>query len=432
MTQLLARAPAWLTSPTVAAAVLVTLAAVVAVQAAVLLARRARPGRAGSADRRARAADDFLILCTAAIATAVSAGGMWRVFGERLHMSGPARAATFCFIELAILASARRARGNLRQFGSVGVDGAAVWVLAALTATLSASDAHNPTEVLLRLTAPAVAAWLWERGLASERRQAGRPRTAVAWRLTRQRVLVALRLADPAERAVGDVERARRVAGIVRAAWRLHTLRDGDAGRWRTAPAAARLRRRTLAAGRHLALGTDTAVRDQVRAHLAALYQIEAGTTAAALADLTPWAATPPPDALADLESRWESGMGILESRLGTAVGEAAGTVAARLGTAVSAAAGNVADVLGGKLEDGLESVRAAARELHRPAAVTPPSPRASRVRTPEYSEAVRRLRAAGIARQTAYTRADAAEAAGTLTDLLAEYPTVRVVGEGT
>ena len=96
---------------------------------------------------------------------------MWRVFGDALHMSGPARVAVFGFVELAVAVSAIRARRALRETGSTGVDGAAVWVLAGLSAALSALDADSGAAVLLRLAAPLVAAWLWERGLAPDRRQ---------------------------------------------------------------------------------------------------------------------------------------------------------------------------------------------------------------------------------------------------------------------
>ena len=59
----------------------------------------------------------------------------------RAGMSGPARVAVFGFVELAVAVSAIRARRALRETGSTGVDGAAVWVLAGLSAALSALDA---------------------------------------------------------------------------------------------------------------------------------------------------------------------------------------------------------------------------------------------------------------------------------------------------
>ncbi len=276
--------------------VMVAIAMSVSVSTAVLFAAAVRRSRRPGDDVPGRAGETWLTLASAGIATGVAATGMWHVFGDALQMSGPGRVALFAFLEIALFTEAIRARRSLRQFGSVGVDGAAVWALAALSAVLSALDSRSAAEVALRLSAPLVAAWLWERGLAAERRQArgsGR-RQPVAWRVTPQRVLVWLRLAEPIEREVGEVDRARRVVRLVRAAWRYHTLSGLGARRWRIRWAAARLRRQALAAGSHIRLGSDETVRDQVRVHLAALYQVQAGTAPTALDDLAPWSTQHP------------------------------------------------------------------------------------------------------------------------------------------
>lgn len=255
-------------------------------------ARRTRPARTARPDR-GRRLETVLTVGAAGIATGVSSSGMWRVFGDALHMSGPARVAVFGFVELAVAVSAIRARRAVRETGSTGVDGAAVWVLAGLSAALSALDADSGAAVLLRLAAPLVAAWLWERGLAPDRRQlqVRRRRGPVAWRVTRERVLVWLRLAEPAERAVAEVHRARKIARLTRAAWRYHSLTAAGASSWRVRRAAAVLRRHTLAGVEHLALGEDAGARDAVRRSLATLYQVIDGTAPGGLADLTPWAA---------------------------------------------------------------------------------------------------------------------------------------------
>ena len=255
-------------------------------------ARRNPPVRAARPDR-GRRLETALTVGAAGIATGVSSSGMWRVFGDALHMSGPARVAVFGFVELAVAVSAIRARRALRETGSTGVDGAAVWVLAGLSAALSALDADSGAAVLLRLAAPLVAAWLWERGLAPDRRQlqVRRRRGPVAWRVTRERVLVWLRLAEPSERAVAEVDRARKIARLTRAAWRYHSLTAASAPGWRIRRAAAALRRHTLAGVEHLALGEDAAARDAVRRSLATLYQVIDGTAPGGLADLTPWTA---------------------------------------------------------------------------------------------------------------------------------------------
>jgi len=49
-----------------------------------------------------------------------------------------------------------------------------------------------------------------------------------------------------------------------------------------------------VAAGNHIRLGSDETVRDQVRVHLAALYQVQAGTAPTALEDLAPWSTQHP------------------------------------------------------------------------------------------------------------------------------------------
>jgi hypothetical protein len=275
--------------------VVVVIAMAVSVLAAVLVAAILGRSRLPGDGVSGHAGETWLTLASAGIATGVAATGMWHVFGDALQMSGPGRVALFAFLEIALFTEAIRARRSLRQFGSVGVDGAAVWALAALSAVLSALDSRSAAEVALRLSAPLVAAWLWERGLAAERRHArGSRRQPVAWRVTSQRVLVWLRLAEPVEREVGEVDRARRVARLVRAAWRYHTLNGLGARPWRVQWAAVRLRRQALAAGKHIRLGSDETVRDQVRVQLAALYQVQAGTAPAALDDLAPWSTRHP------------------------------------------------------------------------------------------------------------------------------------------
>jgi hypothetical protein len=99
---------------------------------------------------RGRRPGDALTLAAAGIATCVAAQRMWRFFGDVLRFSGPLRVLLFAFIELAVLASAVRARATMREFGSAGVDGAAVWALTGLSAVLSAMDSRSVPEALFR------------------------------------------------------------------------------------------------------------------------------------------------------------------------------------------------------------------------------------------------------------------------------------------
>ena len=271
------------------------------------LGRRTRPhtttttlGAAPTAaGRRERWVELVLTVTAAGIATAVSLNGMWRVFGDVLHLDGPGRVATAGFLELALVVSASAGPPqSLREHGSVGVDGAAVWVIAIVSAVVSAADAAGLAKAV-RLAAPVLAAWLWERGLAADRRavRARRP-VVIAWRWTRERLAVRLGLADPIERATTDVDRARRLAALTRARLRLAVLETVRLP-WplavvtvrpvRAAVATWRLQRHALAAVEHLHLGTDPGVPVTIRATVAAVVGLRAATAPAALTAASPW-----------------------------------------------------------------------------------------------------------------------------------------------
>ena len=247
---------------------------------------------------RSRWVETGLTLAAAGIATAVAVSGMWRVFGDVLGFTGPGRIALAGFLEIALMVSAIRARRALRDHGSVGVDGAAVWAMALLSAVLAAADAQGLAKAV-RFAAPLVAAWLWERGLAAERRAARGPRAAVAWRWTRARLAVRLGLADPAARTVDDIDRTRRLATLTRARIRLAVLEASPLPRplavitaqpLRIAFAAWRLQRHALAAVEHLHLGLDPVVTGTIRTTVAAVVGVRAATTPAALESASPWA----------------------------------------------------------------------------------------------------------------------------------------------
>lgn len=292
----------------------------VLVASGTLIARR--PGRvrdtssgmSGTRPRDGRTVEMLLTLAAAGIATGVAVNGMWRVFGDALGFTGPGRFALAGFLEIALMVSAIRARRNLRESGTVGLDGAAVWAMAALSAVLSASDAHGLGRGV-RFAAPLVAAWLWERGMASDRR-AARPvlqREAVAWRWTRARMAVRFGLADPAQRETTDVDRARRLARLTRARLRLAILETSTvpvAVAWltvrpvRRAVAAWRLQRHALAAVEHLHLGTDPTVTATITTTVAAVVGMRDATTPGRLALSDPWAGQdgPRPPAVAQAE----------------------------------------------------------------------------------------------------------------------------------
>lgn len=244
-----------------------------------------------------RRPEDVLTVVAAVIATTVAGTGMWRFFSVTLHFSGPLRVLLFAFIEVAVFTSALRARRNVTESvtHTAGVDGAAVWALTGLSALLSALDARSFAEVLFRLVAPLVAAWLWERSMAVERRRiTGR---SIHWRITPERILVRLGLAEASDRTAGDVDAHRRLTRVARAAKRVRAMRAAGAWAWRLRRAQRRLDAAMGRAVEYAGLATDEDRQDALMAQLGALYH------AATLAEMTPPApwdvpATPVPSLL--------------------------------------------------------------------------------------------------------------------------------------
>ncbi|ONK13287.1 hypothetical protein [Streptomyces sp. MP131-18] len=224
------------TAVTVAALVcgtLLTLALIWSVSLVVRQVTRRRTRRAGQLDamtpeqidelrtREDRRRADMTTYAAAVIASGLSLVGMWPVVGVAVAESGlpqvlhtPAAVALLGFLEAAVLASGRRARANVRVTGSTGVDGAALWIIVAFSAVVATTQAQSLTGALVKAGAPVVAAWMWERGLAPERRAYRGEKPAVHWRLGLRRVAVALRLADPEEADLAVLARARRLGQV--------------------------------------------------------------------------------------------------------------------------------------------------------------------------------------------------------------------------
>jgi hypothetical protein len=217
-----------------------------------------------------RPGEDILTIVAASIATVVSALGMWRFFGDVLGFAGPFRLLLFAFIEVAVITSAVRARRNMRENFSAGIDGIAVWALTSLSAVLSAMDARSLAEAIFRLAAPLVAAWLWERGMAIERhRITGRSR--INWRLTPERVMVYLGLAEASDRTAGEVDVQRRLTRVALAAQRARELRDTGASDRRVRRAMARYRSRYTNAAERIGLARNPALQEALESETAAL-----------------------------------------------------------------------------------------------------------------------------------------------------------------
>ncbi|MEV0352751.1 hypothetical protein AB0H88_43925 [Nonomuraea sp. NPDC050680] len=222
-----------------------------------------------------RPIEDVLTVVAASIATGVSAQGMWRFSGDVLGLDGPLRLLLFAFIEVAIITSAVRARRNMRENFSAGIDGIAVWALTCLTAVLSSMDARSLPEAVFRLAAPLVAAWLWERGMAIERHRI-RGTGRINWRLTPERLLVRVGLAEVSDRTASEVDAHRRLTRVALAAKRARSLREGGASERKLRGALAKLDKAMDQAVEHTGLAVDQGRQEALLAQIAALYNTSA------------------------------------------------------------------------------------------------------------------------------------------------------------
>lgn len=217
----------------------VLLAAALLMSVAFWAGRHRRPG-AAQATPAAKTTTRGDVLA-AVIATAVSAEGMWETFSA-LDMPVPLRALTFAFLELNVIQSGRRARRTMLkrlaeilakgtasiERPSAGADGVAMWVLTCISAALSVAYeltiAHpNAAVVLVRMAAPLVAAWAWERSMALERRLQGWS-SGVTSRFTWERIAVRLGIVEPRERTVTEVDTDRRLLRVAVATARLESV----------------------------------------------------------------------------------------------------------------------------------------------------------------------------------------------------------------
>ncbi|PPI89039.1 hypothetical protein [Nocardia nova] len=168
--------------------------------------------------KRSAALERGATLFTAAIASAVAAQGMYVFFSQALGMPTPLLVMCFSFIELMVITSAMRARRSQIDTGSAGVDGIAMWVLTIASGILAATHADDTGTLLLRLMAPLIAAWGWERSMKLERRQLTGEDVGLNWRWSPQRLLVRWGIADPTDRTTAEVAVERRLADLARAA----------------------------------------------------------------------------------------------------------------------------------------------------------------------------------------------------------------------
>lgn len=236
---------------------------------------------------RGKRAENVLTVVAAIIATSVQADGMWVFFRDVLHAPVLLRIECFAFIEVAIFVSGLRARRNIKETGAAGVDGMAVWALAGLSAVLASTAADSFRSVLLRIAAPAVAAWLWERGLSGERRRArtkDKRDRRINWRITPERILVRLGIAEAADRTASEVDAHRR---LTRTAVATQRLRTAPAGSWRAWLAERRQAAAVRRAVEYADLATDP---DRQAALLAQIGALHNAQVLAQVRPPAPWA----------------------------------------------------------------------------------------------------------------------------------------------
>lgn len=299
VTGVLDRAPSW-AGPAASGALAVLLLALI-VTGLVRLIRGRRKGDEKSDSEKSSPVARLvtgLTFIAALIATATSANGMWNFFGTAFHATGPVRVALFAVFEIALVVfalNARLAARSTEKDSTGSFDDFGVWVIAAATAVLAASEADSVQAVLGRLMVPFVAVLLWERDLlrkkaearATRRKKAGESSTTEARRIylrfTPQRVALWLGLADTKD-DLEELKQNRKLARLARAAWRAYRLEQVNAAQWRKELATRRLDRRLHAAAGHLELAADTPAVTKLRDHLAWLYQLRTSIKSAEVA----------------------------------------------------------------------------------------------------------------------------------------------------
>ncbi|MFI2790714.1 hypothetical protein [Kitasatospora sp. NPDC018614] len=181
---------------------------------------------------RARRVADIGTYIFASIATFAALLGMWPIAQNSVKLAGVptdwvnlGALIAVGMVEGTIIISGIRARANILAGEPSGADGIAMWVAVTVSAILASIEVavadHNGLSagevfvaVLARLAAPVIAGFLWERGLAPERRATGVEK--VHSLITLRRLLVRLGLAAPHTADLGALDRDFRLAKVAR------------------------------------------------------------------------------------------------------------------------------------------------------------------------------------------------------------------------
>jgi hypothetical protein len=180
----------------------------------------------------------MLIMLGTLMATSVQASGMWRFFGQTMHLTGAFKIGMFPFLEILLLAFGLQARRKAVDGEPFGVYALMVWVLAVSSGAMSATDASGTTEGVFRVLVAVIVSLLWTLELADEWRRAkkakaeaaGETPETVRWRFSLKELGVKLGFADAADTSIVGRDANRRMDRYMRASDLVSALSEADQG----------------------------------------------------------------------------------------------------------------------------------------------------------------------------------------------------------
>lgn len=257
-------------------------------------ARPADPAPAEAKRPRSKRKTEITLVVAAWLAaTTLAVEGAWAFFGDTLHLALIPRCAAFAVFEISAVACAVMARR--RRIDDIdsrwgGTAGVAVWVFAAVSGVLSASHEVIWWGEVARFAAPLMSAFLFDLLTSGEqgdaRQRAGHKRKRINFKLSPERVLVRLGLADGSDRTAEDAARDRAIA---RVATLCHRAQLALAGKNRVHAETA-YRRALEAANERFGLARDDKLMAQLRTSIALLDGAMDMTSTEAIANSSnPW-----------------------------------------------------------------------------------------------------------------------------------------------
>ncbi|WP_427896729.1 hypothetical protein ACQHIV_42135 (plasmid) [Kribbella sp. GL6] len=230
-----------------------------------------------------------LVVFAAGVAMFASGWGMWHFFSDLPSLSHWYLVLPmFLLFDSAAVACAWNARINRLSYGRMGTEGWLVWLFAAASGLMSASDTSGRAAAV-RFAAPLVAAILFELLIRGERRDLTNHDGPLA--RIRRRTLARFGLLDDVDQDDEQAARARMAAKLAALAHRVHQLDEGTRARRR---AVRRYHRQLQTASVRMGFATDEAMIEEVRRGLDVLYRSVAGTGPDSVADLNVWRSAEP------------------------------------------------------------------------------------------------------------------------------------------